>query len=220
MKLYMIPGLGADKRMYAPQLRTFPHATVLEHIASSKGESIADYALRFVPFIDTMQPFVLLGTSLGGMVAVELSRVLQPEKVILIASVKNRNELPYFIRSLKYLPLHKPFSGDFYKRFNSLFVSKLDNGRHSSVTELIYQMTADASSDFIEWAIDAVIRWEPPEDYRSDIFHLHGTKDLLFPYSRIKNAIPVMNGSHVMNLTMSAEVNRILYEILATNINH
>lgn len=216
----MIPGLGADKRMYAPQLRAFPNALVLEHLPSCKGESIADYALRFIPLINTTQPFVLLGTSLGGMVAVELSRVLQPQKIILIASVKNRSEMPYFIRSMKYLHLHQPLSGNFYKRFNSLLISRLDNNRHSTVAELIYQMTADARPEFIEWAIDAVIRWDPPEDYRSDIVHLHGTKDLLFPYSRIKNAIPVSNGSHVMNLTMSVEVNRILKEILATVSTH
>ncbi|MCW5908948.1 MAG: alpha/beta hydrolase [Chitinophagales bacterium] len=214
MNIYLIPGLGADKRMYAPQLQIFPEAQVLEHLPPRKSESLRDYAARLAPSIDNSQPFVLVGTSLGGMISVELSRIVNPTKIVLIASVKSRSEMPYFIRSMKYLRLHKPIKGDFYKKFNSLLVKRLDSRRDSAVAELIRQMTVDASSEFIEWAIDAVIHWQPPTEITTDIVHIHGTKDALFPISKVKNVIPVVNGSHVMNLTMSSEVNKILREVV------
>lgn len=210
----MIPGLGADNRMFAPQLKVFPNAIVLEHLPAQKGETITDYAKRFVPRIDTSTPFVLLGSSLGGIISMELSRLIQPEKVILLASVKNRNEMPHFIRSMKYLRLHKPIKGGLYKKAHRLAVWRLSNRGEGEMAQVIVEMLMDTPSEFFEWAIDAVINWQPPVEYSNNIVHIHGTKDTLFPYSRISNAIPIKNGSHILNLIMSNEVNRILKEVI------
>lgn len=210
----MIPGLGADRRMYAPQMRVFPEAKVLEHLQAQKGESITDYAKRFIPRIDTDSPFVLVGSSLGGIISMELSRLIEPQKIILLASVKNRNEMPHFIRSMKYLKLHKPIKGDLYKQAHRLLVKRLSNRGEAEMTGVITEMLMDTPSEFFEWAIDAVIHWQPPLEYNNNIIHIHGTNDTLFPYSRISNAIPVKNGSHILNLTMSEEVNRILKEVI------
>jgi hypothetical protein len=210
----MIPGLGADRRMYAPQLKVFPEAVVLEHLPAKRGESIADYAQRFVPRIDTTTPFVVVGSSLGGIISMELSRLIQPEKIILLASVKNRKEMPHFIRSMRYLKLHKPIKGGLYKRAHRLLVHRLSNRGEAEMAGVITEMLMDTPSEFFEWAIDAVIHWQPPVEYSSNIIHIHGTNDTLFPYSRINHAIPVKNGSHILNLTMSHEVNRILKEVI------
>lgn len=214
MKIYLIPGLGADRRMYEWQLKLFPEAEVIEHLPVIKGETITDYAKRIGTRIETFSPFILIGTSLGGIISMELSRFLQPEKIILLSSVKNRTELPLFIRSMKYLKLHRLVSGKAYKRFNTLMVKRLYNRKNSEAAEIIKAMTTDAPAGFIEWAIDAVIKWNPPVEYRNDIVHIHGTKDQLFPFTKIKNAIAINNGSHVMNMTMSHEVNAALLKAI------
>jgi pimeloyl-ACP methyl ester carboxylesterase len=214
MKVYLIPGLGADKRMYEPQLKIIPDAIIIEHLDPRKGESISAYAKRLVPFINQSEPFTVIGTSLGGMIAIELCRYVRPEKVILIASVKNRRELPPFIRSMKYLNLHKLLPGDFYKKLNKLAARRLDSRGDSPVAGLILQMTEDANPEFISWAIDAVINWQPTHEITQEVFHIHGTNDHLFPSRLIKNFTAIKKGSHVMNLSMSDEVNAVLRQIL------
>lgn len=212
--IYLIPGLGADKRMYAQQLKVWPQARVLEHLAPIKGQSLANYAVRLAGEIDDSRPFALVGTSLGGIVCMELSRILEPQKIVLIASIKNRREMPLFIRSMRLLNLHRMVSGNGFKSFNSLMVKRLDSRGDSPAAEVIRQMTEDCSAEFIEWAVHAIINWHPPVDYRNDIVHIHGTKDQLFPIQKIKNPVVIKNGSHVMNMTMSYEVNRALMEAL------
>lgn len=216
MKVYLIPGLGADRRMYYQQFKVFPQAEVLEHFMPAKGVSMAEYARQMGRGIDTSQPYALIGTSLGGIISMELSRFLNPEKIILISSVKSRDEMPAFIRSMKYLRLHRILSGDSYKRFNKLAAKRLDSRGDSTDAALIMAMMNDIPSAFIDWAINAVVHWSPPKDYRSDIIHIHGTNDLLFPFAKLKNAIPVSNGSHIMNMTKGEEVNRLLLEALQT----
>ncbi len=212
MRIYLIPGLGADRRMYHQQLNILPDAEVIEHFQPEKNESLSSYAKRMALQVDISSPFILIGTSLGGIISMELSRILSPERIILISTVKNREELPLYIRSMKYLKLHRVITGDRFKRFNKLMVKRLDNRRDSEVAEIISAMTEDVPSEFIEWAIDAVVNWNPPKEYRSDIVHIHGTNDQLFPISKIKNVIAVEKGSHVMNMTLSVEVNRLLLQ--------
>lgn len=214
MKIYLIPGLGADKRMYTPQLKLFPEAEVLEHLPAVKGETLTQYAQRLAQGIDTSAPFVLIGTSLGGMIALELTNYVQPSKVILLASVKGRDELPAFIRSMRYLNFHKLIPPGFYKRINGLMAARLDSRRDSTVAALIREMTLDASPQFIDWAINAVINWQPQFNMPDNLVHIHGSNDTLFPIRHIKQAIVIKNGSHVMNLTLSAEVNKALKEVV------
>lgn len=210
MKIYLIPGLGADKRMYAPQLQVFTDAEVLEHLPAIKGESLAQYAKRLSSRVDTKQPFILIGTSLGGIVSLELTKYVKPEKVILIASVKGRSELPAFIRSMRYLNLHRLIPPVFYKKVNGLLAARLDSRRDSTVAGLIREMTIDASPQFIDWAINAVINWKPDFELPENIVHIHGSNDTLFPIKYIKQPLIIKNGSHVMNLTLSVEVNMAL----------
>jgi len=214
MDIYLIPGLGADKRMYAAQLKVLPHAKVLEHLDPIKGESLTQYAHRVAEKIDTSRPFALVGTSLGGIISIELSRILKPEKIVLIASVKNRKEMPLFIRAMRVLKMHRLIPGNGFKRFNNLMVKRLDSRGDSPAAEVIKQMTIDCNPEFIEWAVNAIIHWQPPVDYRHDIVHIHGTNDQLFPIQKIRNAVAIKNGSHVMNMTMSYEVNKALLEAL------
>ncbi len=212
MKVYLIPGLGADRRMYQQQLNVFPTAEVIEYFLPEKGETLTSYAQKMGEKIDTSQPYILIGTSLGGIISMELSRILSPHKIILIASIKNRNEMPLLFRSMKYLKLHRVLSGNTIKKFNKLMIKRLDSRNDSEAAQIIRQMTEDVPSEFIEWAMDAVVKWNPPVEYRSDIIHLHGTNDRLFPFSKIKNAVAVENGSHIMNMTLGSEVNRLLLQ--------
>lgn len=214
MRIYLIPGLGADRRMYNVQLKVIENATVLEHLPPNKNETLTEYAQRLIPLIDTTVPFVLVGTSLGGMIALELTKYIKPEKVILIASIKGRDEMPLFMRAMKYLKLHRLLKGTDYKRLNNLMVRRLDSRGDSPAAELIRQMTIDARPEFIEWAINAVIHWQPGKVDLSKVHHIHGQKDQLFPWKKIKNARFIAGGSHVMNITKSREVNNVLLEIL------
>lgn len=214
MNIYLFPGLGADKRMYEKQLEVIPAGIVIEHLPSIKGESLAGYARRVSVQIDKSEPFVLMGTSLGGMICLELSRFLDPKKIILIASIKNRSEMPLFIRSMKYLRLHRAISGDGYKGFNNLLVKRVGARGDTEAARLITEMTRDADPDFLEWALDAVVNWDSSGIDTSNVIHVHGTADQLFNYSLINNAIPVSNGSHIMNIIKSSEVNRILLKEL------
>lgn len=212
--IYLLPGLAADARMYSPQLNAFSTAVALNHLPFNKGETLSDYAQKFIPFIDQTQPFVLVGSSMGGMVAIELTRYVKPQKLILLASVKNRKEFPLFICSMRYLKLHRLVSGNLIKTFTQKVAKRLNNGRDKEITNLLIDMVLATHPKFIEHAMEAIVHWQPPQILPAETYHIHGSNDRLFPVHRIRNAIVVNGGAHVLNLPHSKEINQLLHKII------
>jgi len=84
-------------------------------------ESIANYAKRLSTVIDESEPFVLIGLSFGGIVAVEMHHFLQPDKTIIISSAATKSQLPKLIRAIRFMPLYELLPSRFLKNTNVLF---------------------------------------------------------------------------------------------------
>ena len=206
MKIYLIPGLGSDKRMYRSLLEVLPQATVVEFIRPYYAETLEEYAKRMAEGINTSEKFSIIGTSLGGMIAVEISKILNPEKVVLIASAKSRHELPLFLRSLSLVKLHKLFNAPIVIRTKERKIRRIVSDQEEELKKMLLEMNKDADPKFIEWAGDAIINWKGEDNYRKDIIHFHGTKDRLFPIRRIENCIPIEDATHFMALNLGEEL--------------
>ena len=213
-KIYLIPGLGADGRMYLPQLKVLKNATVLEHQKPLKGETIAGYARRLSTKIDTTEPFILVGTSLGGIIAIEMAKIVNPDKVIIISSVKHRGEMPAWMRAMKHLKLHNLLSGETYIRLSNSNAKRVLTNRDHTAAKLIVDMQTSSDPEFINWAINEVVNWKGEKEHSKNVIHIHGTSDRLFPHMNIKDAIYIEGGSHVMGMTQPTDVNAALLEAI------
>jgi hypothetical protein len=99
MKVYFIPGLAADGRVFHRiRLPQGFEPVFLDWLDPLAGESLRNYAVRLGGCIDTGSPFILVGLSFGGMLASEISRILQPGKVILLSSIPEARHLPAYFR--------------------------------------------------------------------------------------------------------------------------
>lgn len=216
IKTYFIGGIASDERIFRHQLVAVPNAVYLPFPHQDKHDTMETYVRKFLPKIDTTQPFHLVGNSMGGIMTMELTRIIQPRKVVLISSVKSRHEMPFILKHLKYTNAHKLLPGKGFiaaMELGSLFkpeVMQVPGMRNMAVS-----MAKNNHPSFLYWCVDAIVKWNGKEDYRDDIIHIHGTKDEMFPFSRIKNPIAVRGGTHTMLLNRHEEVNRILLEQLA-----
>ena len=97
MDLYFISGLGADKRVF--QKLILPDIFKIHHIVwtpISEGDSMEMYCKELSRQIDQTKPFILIGLSFGGLVAIQLSKMLRPVQTVIISSFCFRNEIPKF----------------------------------------------------------------------------------------------------------------------------
>ena len=206
-ELYIFSGLGADERVF--QLLDFSgfSTTFIKWIVPQDEETIENYVTRLLDQITTTKP-ILIGLSLGGLMAVEVAKQIETEKVILIASAKTKNEIPFYYRFAGQLGLHKLLPTGLLK--NSNFITNWFFGTTSAFDkQLLRQILIDTDPAFLKWAIDKVIRWTN-ETQIKNIFHIHGTSDKILPFRFVKCNSTIKNGGHLMTLNKADELNQIL----------
>jgi pimeloyl-ACP methyl ester carboxylesterase len=212
MKVYFISGLAADRRAFKHiELPSGFQAEYLDWITPLQSETLKDYSLRLAEKIDSGHPFVLIGLSMGGMVASEISGKYKPAKTIIISSVPASSQLPSYFRLAKKFKLYKLIPTQLIK---SAAITKRIFTRESNEDKIILRKMINESSDvFIKWAIRAIVAWNK-EDMPSSYIHIHGTSDELFPVSLVKPTHIINNGGHFMVMTHSNKINQILANTL------
>jgi len=168
--------------------------------------------LEGVFLLYTSEPFSLLGVSMGGILAIELNKILKPEKVILVSSIKNKGERPMSSKIAKALSLYPLISGYAFKMI-AYFTVTFFGLMQKDHSDLFKTMLRESDSSFMRWALIKVITWDSTETF-DNVVHIHGDKDLVFPMKNFDNIIKVRGGNHFMIANRYAEVNAHIQEAL------
>lgn len=210
-EIYIFSGLGADERVFQRLDFSGFSITFIKWIVPQDQETIENYATRLLDQITTKKP-TLIGLSFGGLIAVEVAKQIDTEKVILIASAKTKMEIPFYYRLAGQLGLHKLLPTRFLKKSN--FITNWFFGSTSTFDkQLLKQILFDTDPTFLKWAIDKVVRWTNLTQNKN-IFHIHGTNDRILPFSFVKCNSAIKNGGHLITLNKAEELNNILRQQL------
>lgn len=213
MNVYLISGLGADSRAFN-NLVFEDHHTIyhLSWIKPLKQEMLNAYAKRLAERIDNTRPFTLIGLSFGGMLASEMGKFLKPEKIILLSSVNNFNELPFWYKLGGSLRLHKllpskPIKGSMFF-MNYLFGINRDTDK-----KLLKDVIENTDPAFSKWAMDGIVNWRKT-DVDTGVIRIHGDKDRILPITGFKPDHLVKNGGHLMVINKADEVSALINRII------
>ena len=213
MKVYFISGLAADSRVFNNiQLPAGFETIHLDWITANKGESLADYALRLAEKIDVSEEFVLIGLSMGGMVAAEIAKTYKPAGTILLSSVATHKQFPFHFKLAYYLRLYKLLPGQFFK--SASLLKRFFTTEKPENKKLIEQVIKDSDPAFIRWALGAILQWKN-ENVTQPLWHIHGSKDEIFPVRHTNPTHIIPKGTHLMVMEKGAEVTKLLEEILS-----
>ena len=217
MKIYCIPGLGADRRVFAKlKLPDTYDVQFIEYIPPHKKETLQHYVLRVAKQIDVSTPFQLIGLSFGGIIATELSKIIHPLQTILVSSVSSQDEVPWYYKSGRYFPLHKIVSPEFIKNTNQL-TYRFFNVIEEEDKALLKQIIADTDSLFLKWALDKVVTWNH-EKRSNNLIHIHGDADRVLPMRYTKPDIIIKNGGHLMIYDKAEELSAIIAACLSKEL--
>ncbi len=213
MKIYCVPGLANDKRMFdnlSPLLLS-QDITFLEHMEPAHPtERMKEYAKRLSQTIENFdENSVIIGMSLGGIISVELSKILPMKKVFLISTIKHPNEFPWQIKLLKNLPLDKLQLPAWLIRKSIAPMSWLLGVTNFKGRKHLQSMIDDACERHIAWAQYAAANWDNkliPNHY----IHIHGTKDEIFPVAYVRASHFIEGGNHYMIMDRAQEIAHII----------
>lgn len=214
--LYLIHGQGSDKRLFKnihfDSTRFVVHYITLP--IPERNDDMNSYAKKVSVQIDTNTKFSIIGVSLGGMVATEMSTFLKPRKTIIISSAGCRNELPYKYTFMKYIPIYRLIPAIVYKKgaFVAQPIVEPDRNKEKAVCIM---MLKDKNPIFLKRTTHLIVNWSRRTKPDNNFFHIHGTSDNTLPYRR-KNRydVAIPNGSHMMVLTQSEAIQKAINTIL------
>jgi pimeloyl-ACP methyl ester carboxylesterase len=215
--VYCISGLGADERIFS---KLEIQGSVLMHLkwlSPEINESLITYAGRIARQLQHDRP-VLIGVSFGGMVAIEIAKLIPVEKIILISSIKSHRELPAWMKVCGRYKFDAVLPGRPLKSIKALqLLRPVQNyflgTRSEEEKKIANEFRDNVDPVYLKWSLKQVLNWkndwQPPR-----IFHLHGSKDHIFPISKLKPTHIIQDGGHFMVMQCHREISRILEDII------
>ena len=211
-QIFFISGLGADHRAFDRINLEGYEQTHLPWIIPEWKDTMHTYARKMAEPIMKAENPVVIGLSLGGMLASEMTTFMPTLEVILVSSIKSHTERSNILKLGRLFPIQGLMPPNTMHRFTS-FWEMAQKKRLKGDTKHMTQMFKDQDDKFLRWAILHAPKWRGKGD-ESRIAHIHGTMDRMFPFRRIKNAIPVHGGTHLMVYVKGDEVTSLIKEEL------
>lgn len=211
--IYIISGFGADERVFSKLDFGNNKVYFIQWRIPEKHETIVSYAYRMSREIVHPNP-ILIGLSFGGMMAIEIAKLIPIEKVILISSIRDRYELPLFMKLTALLHLNKIIPMRPYK-----ILEPIENYNLGVETveekKLVKEYRQNIDPRYTDFAINEIVNWKNEWSPENTI-HIHGTNDHIFPIKYIKNPDYIIRGGgHLLLMNNADEVNEILKKELS-----
>lgn len=195
--VYFMPGMAANPSIFngIKLDESLFKVHRLEWFQPDKGMSFEAYAKKMCKEINADVP-VLLGVSFGGLLVQEMARHITTKKVIVVSSVKSEKELPKRMLFAKYTKVHKLLPTGLVN--NVELLAKYAFGETVTKRLELYEMYLSIRDKYyIDWSIDNIVNWKQKE-VLSNLIHIQGEKDAVFPITNISDCIRVKNGTHTM----------------------
>ena len=209
--IYCISGFGADERVFS-KLDFGDHSIhFISWLTPVKKESIEEYAKRMSEKIQHENP-ILTGLSFGGIMSIEIAKIIKTHKIILISSVKSFHEIPLWMRLAGKSKLNKFFPLKSFRIFEpiqnyNLGIENVDE------LKLVREYRRNIGQQYTDWAIHQILYWKN-ERQPENLIQIHGGKDHIFPIKNIKADYIIPDGGHFMIMNRSEKVNGIVKRLL------
>lgn len=197
--VYMMPGMAASPKIF--EFLEFPHTIEvhwLSWVPPFENESLQAYANRMCQRVKHPNP-ILLGVSFGGILVQEMAQLITVEKVIIISSVKAREELPLHMRMAKSTQLHKLLPLQWVENIETLALFAFGNAIKRRLS-MYRRYLSERDVGYLRWSINQIVNWNPTGQI-AELIHIHGKEDSVFPIKGIQAPVRVIAGEHAMIIT-------------------
>ena len=207
-----MPGMAASPKIfeYLKLPKNF-EIHLLSWIPPLKDEPLTSYAKRMCKRVVHKNP-ILLGVSFGGILVQEMAKHIFVKKIIIISSIKAKEELPLPMIVAKRTNVHKLLPTKLIENIEYLTIFAFGKGIKKRVA-LYQRYLSERNSEYLNWAINALVNWDQNK-FSDKLVHIHGDSDTVFPMKNLINPYFKIKGGHAVIITESIWFNRELPAML------
>jgi hypothetical protein len=191
--------MGASSAMYNALRHKIDFEINFINWPDYRGEkTYSEVARRVVQEYGINSGDVVGGSSLGGMVALEIANIISPEAIVLLGSAITHQEVQNLLSLISPLASLTPIS-----------VVQVLAGKNKN---LVSSMFADTNPEFIRAMCAYLNSWNGYRGSRDKVFRLHGSNDLVIPCPSSGCDI-VEDAGHLIAMTHVAETAAYLQKV-------
>jgi len=183
--IHALPGMGADRRMYPAPWPTLPDFIAHDWILHSGEKSLADVAKSMCDVSGIRDGDTLVGSSLGGMVACEITKIRKIPCLYLVGSATRKEEISALLAKIHPLARFAPID---WLRFSA-----------GKIPAEIVQMFAGIEASFVRAMCSAVFEWDGLGVSSTKVYRIHGKHDLVIPSPASVDLL--LNGGHLISIS-------------------
>ena len=208
--------MGADERLFSNIHTAGCNRHYIRWHSPSGEETLSSYVQEVKRQLEHFQSPILVGVSLGGIIAMELREVMPVQKTILVSSVKTREEMPAYFHWVRALRMNEWMPPSFMKN-STPFIKPFISGTSDEATFRLFKaMLHDTDENFMGWSIRQVLHWNRISYTPGNLVHIHGTNDFVFPIGNLRSCdYRITGGAHDMILSSPVEISEILTREIA-----
>lgn len=203
MKTYILPGMGADSRMYSQlAYQGLRNVEFINWPRYKNEQSIVQIASRVIKE-NGIKPYQNVGgSSFGGMVAAEISKHIPLNALFLIGSALTADKVNPLLKRMAFLTEYVPFATCRFLIDNMRF---LDN-------KLVLKMLRDSQHEYIRAMSKALFKWPGNPNPTCRIYAVHGANDrVVFPPD---GTTTLLDAGHLIAMTHAEQVASFLSSYL------
>jgi pimeloyl-ACP methyl ester carboxylesterase len=208
---YLIPGLGADERVFQ-RWQLVGEVHILNWLApQSAAEPLPHYAARLAASVPVAQACWVVGVSFGGLLALEIAQLRPMARAVLVSSLAGPHELPWPLRLARATGLERLLPPTLLQHLP--WAAKWAFGvKTRGEYVLLRQIIADTDPVFARWAVGQLLRWRgvPGPGPRA---RLHGTHDRLLPSPAAGIDYLVAGAGHFLVVSHAAQISQFLNQL-------
>jgi pimeloyl-ACP methyl ester carboxylesterase len=204
---YLLPGMGANKRLYE-KYSLNGNVKVLEWIDHANATNLEEYAALLAEQIKTSEN-VIVGSSMGGMMANELSHIVKPAATVLISAPSSRLEFPWTLNALEKTRIHRLASAK--ATYKLSFLARTFMGFNTKEhDELFFEMLRSNGPRFLHFSVRAVLEWKRTEPPTGEWFQILGGNDKLFKSQTPGRTVQLHGSGHFMAYEQADEISQLI----------
>lgn len=209
--VHFISGMGSDERIYTNiEIPSDFSINYVDWLDPFKREPLDNYASRIIKANYIKDGDIIIGTSFGGIVAVEISKQIKAGKTILISSISHKKERPFKLKLLDFFGMHVFVPKKAFKNVD-LSIKSAFGEVTKEERKLLSDMIEDNDTDLMYWSLITLASFDNTEEIEN-LVKINGTNDKVFPI-KIVDSQYVVEGNHLIVFN-SEEVNYLINKII------
>jgi pimeloyl-ACP methyl ester carboxylesterase len=183
--IHALPGMGADHRLFPAPWNTIPDIALHDWPHYEGEKTLAEVAHSLCRHFSIREGDSLVGVSLGGMVACEITKLVKIRSLFLVASAANKAEVSGVLSALHPLANVAPLE----------VIQRLAG----KVPNELAAMFQQSDPDFVRAMCRAVFAWDGLGATATPCFRIHGRQDLVIPPPPKVDLL--LEGGHLISMT-------------------